>query len=89
METIQNRSESGTLIHIDNKFFLSCQFTRCELIYTGGDFAWRNTSFVECKLTFDGPAGRTVNFLRAFNLLKEQLAGEAAPPAVPHTGTVH
>ena len=89
MTTVENSKETGGVIHIDDKFFLNCQFVKCELIYTGGDFAWRNTTFVDCKLTFDGPAGRTLNFLRAFNLLKDSVGVQAGSPAVPQAGTVH
>ena len=81
MQPVENKSASGETVVLDDKVFLNCTFTRCRLIFGGGDFQWENTHFIDCQIQFAGPADRTVNFLRAFNLKPETIGRPSAPPA--------
>jgi len=66
METIEGKTFRGDKFCVDNKFLIRCIFDRCEIIYTGGDFGWRDTQFTNCRMVFEGAATRTVNFLKFF-----------------------
>ena len=55
---------------MDDKRFVKCVLTDCKLVYGGGDVTWENTQFVNCQLTFDGAAQRTVAYLQNFGLMK-------------------
>ena len=72
MEAIENKTFSRATVHMDGKTFLKCVFTDCRLIYSGGDFAWRETTFTDCQISFEGPAKRTVEYLGYFQMLNPQ-----------------
>jgi len=81
MQTVENEQKTGAVIHLDNKLFLNCSYTKCQIIFTGGDFAWRNTTFTDCQLTLEGPSLRTANLLGQFGLLRpEMVQAPIAPP---------
>jgi hypothetical protein len=91
MEIVQNQTTSGATVALDDKHFANCRFTRCTLIYAGGDFSWSNTTFENCQLQFAGAAGRTMRFLGMFGLIKPGAALSApggitgapnTPPAI-------
>lgn len=88
MQSIENDSKTGAVIHIDGKLFINCTFTKCQIIYSGGDFGWRNTTFNDCQVSLEGPASRTANFLRSFNLLKMEAFQKSVPPAKPSTESI-
>ncbi len=88
MQSIENDSKTGAIVHLDGKLFLNCVFTKCQVIYSGGDFGWRNTSFNDCQLNLEGPAQRTANLLQSFKLLNMDAFKKPTPPASPSTGTV-
>ncbi len=64
--TVENATQKGGLLQIDNKYFINCKFDDCVLIYSGGDCNWSNTVFNNCTLNWLGDASRTVSLLAAF-----------------------
>ena len=80
MQPVENKTQTETVIHMDDKIFINCAFTRCQMVYSGGDFAWANTIFKDCRVTLEGPAKRTAEFLNHFNLFRAEAFGKAAPP---------
>src|ERR1700753_4040338 len=81
MQVMENWHPTGVTVYMDDKRFLNCVLTECKLIYGGGDVTWENTQFVNCQLTFDGAAQRTVAYLQNFGLMRapEQQAQAAIP----------
>lgn len=63
MEIIDNKNESGITVSLDDKHFVNCTYTSCTLIYSGGEYAWVDTKFVNCKITLAGAAQRTAALL--------------------------
>ena len=89
MTTVENVKQSGGVVHLDDKIFVNCNYTNCQIIFSGGDFAWRNTAFNNCQLTLEGPALRTANLLGHFQLIRrEAMQGPAASPS-PSTETLN
>jgi len=71
MQVLENWTPRGITVFMDDKRFVRCVMTECKLIYSGGDVMWENTQFVNCQLTFDGPAQRTIAYLQNFGLMKK------------------
>jgi hypothetical protein len=46
---------------------------------------WENTQFVNCQLSFDGAAQRTVAYLQNFGLMKPPVTN-TTPSAQPNAG---
>ncbi len=80
MIPVENEIYKGAVIAMDNKLFINCKFADCTLVYTGGDFSWRDTTFQDCKINFEGSAHRTIGFLRQFGLIPKDFAKPKAPP---------
>ena len=80
MTCVENQTQNGTAVFMDDKYFINCNFVACILIYAGGDFGWRNSSFQDCKIHWEGPANRTINFLRVFGLLSPTFDKPSQPP---------
>lgn len=89
MQTVENEKQTGAVVHMDNKVFINCAFTRCQMVYSGGDFAWANTVFQDCQVTLEGSAKRTAEFLSHFNLFRPEAFGKPAPPPSSSTKGVH
>jgi hypothetical protein len=57
---VADKTETATVVHMDNKRFVRCKFTNCTLRYTGSQCEWdANTSFVQCSWKFEDAARRT------------------------------
>jgi hypothetical protein len=69
MQTIENEIASGLTVTLDEKHFINCHFTNCRLVYTGGDYAWTDTTFEGCQVALAGAAQRTANLLGTFGAL--------------------
>ena len=78
MQVIENKQDSGITVAIDDKHFVNCRFKNCKLIYSGGDYAWTETTFENCEVTLAGAAQRTLNLLGSFGMVK----GSTLPDAV-------
>jgi hypothetical protein len=70
MQVMENWNPQGVTVYMDDKRFINCILTECKLVYGGGDVTWENTQFVNCQLTFDGAAQRTVAYLQNFGLMR-------------------
>jgi len=70
MQTIENQNDTGVTMTLDDKNFINCRFKNCTLLYSGGDYAWTNTTFENCPINLAGSAQRTLNLLANFGLLK-------------------
>lgn len=87
MKFVRDAKEKGTTIVLDGYSFVNCQFADCKLLYAGGDFAWENTTFVNCQLGFQAEAQRTITLLQFFGLYKQPT--EPVKPTGSSTGIVH
>ena len=66
MTAIENAIETGATVILDEKYFVNCRFTKCTLVYMGGEYGWIDTQFVDCKIALQGSADRTAGFLKHF-----------------------
>lgn len=67
MAEIRDQTLSGDH-QIDDNFYVNCQFRNARLIYEGGvPPRFDNCRFDDCDFVFQGPAGRTLAFLRAMS----------------------
>src|SRR5437899_2180087 len=71
---------SWTILIID------CTFTKCRLIYTGGDIGWHNTKFIDCQLVFNAHADRTITILKHFGLLPAEYS-KTGPAKIPQSSS--
>jgi gas vesicle protein len=85
MQVLENWHPQGVTVYMDDKRFVKCVLTDCKLVYGGGDVTWENTQFVNCQLSFDGAAQRTVAYLQNFGLMKPPVTN-ASPSAQPNSG---
>ncbi len=85
MQVLENWHPQGVTVYMDDKRFVKCVLTDCKLVYGGGDVTWENTQFVNCQLSFDGAAQRTVAYLQNFGLMKPPVTN-ATPSAQPNSG---
>ena len=88
MTPIEDVTETGTTLIMDGKHFLRCHLTKCTLIYSGGDFAWTESSFQNCEIRLEGPAQRTAAFMNAFHLDLKKM-GPAPQKPMKSDGTVN
>jgi len=72
VELIQDQNITSGTIFVDDKYLLNCMYTDCTLVYCGGDVAWSNTVFINCRCEFQGSALRTTEFLQMIGLLHGQ-----------------
>lgn len=69
MDTIINKQFKNETIVIDDKSFIGCSFTTCDIVYGGGDFGWVNSKFEECRVTLTGTAQKTANFMQEVGII--------------------
>lgn len=69
--TIENQVFTDTIVNMDDKKFMRCEFSRCTLRYTGGECDWdEHTIFnPSCTWKFEYAALRTVEILRSIGWL--------------------
>ncbi len=70
---------------IDGKHFHNCRYTKCTLIYEGGEWAATNTAFDQCQITFSGPAARTLALMAQIGIIRSAMMPQQhpAPASVP------
>jgi hypothetical protein len=57
---------AGKQVNLDGTVFDKCIFQNCKMIYSGGDLPqMSNCSMNDCQWSFEGPAARTLAFIRA------------------------
>ena len=90
MRIVQNESIVGQTVVMDDTLYINCTFTKCLIVYCGGDFGWQNAQFsTDCIIQFEGPARRLFDFMKQFGLVKIPKPGEPLPQASPSTETIH
>ncbi len=53
-------------VSLDGEYFDGCEFRDCRMIYAGGAApVFTDCKFDNCEWRFDGPAGNTLEHLRA------------------------
>lgn len=63
-------SIKGDTVHLDGNEYHRCEFTRCRLVYSGGELpVFMNCKIDHCVFTFDGSAGRTLEYMRMLSSL--------------------
>lgn len=72
LDIVKDQNEKDKTIVIDGRMFDNCVFTNCTLVYSGGDYGWVNTKFIECKVSFFGPAVRVLEVAGYFGMLKKE-----------------
>jgi hypothetical protein len=83
MQTVEGQRAEGITIAMDDKYFLSCHYTRCVLVFSGADSEWRDTSFTECQIHLMGPALRIINMLHFFGLAGDVgSSSQSNPPSI-------
>lgn len=89
METIVGKKFQNQTIVVDDKNYVQCTFTNCEIVYAGGDYSWVHATFENCKITITGNAGKTVQFMQQVGMFppNPQLLPGAAQ--MPEPGGVH
>ena len=79
MVNVENVNENGTVVFMDGKFFINCRYTKCTLVFTGGDFGWIDSKFDQCNVRFEGPANRAIKFAQAFNIVSPEFVNTPKP----------
>jgi len=90
MRIVHNQTFTGVSVVPDETAFLGCTFDNCLLIYCGGDYGWRESTFnPNCKVAFQGPAFRMYEFMKIFGLAKRTAPEAPLPPIVNTSGLVN
>jgi hypothetical protein len=66
MQILENQTFTDQVVSIDDKSFINCIFTRCTLLYSGGELNWYDTQWINCTFNFGGCAARTAELLHRF-----------------------
>jgi hypothetical protein len=82
MQLVQNQVVAGKPIALDENHFVNCKYTNCDLFYSGGDWAWTNTSFENCRFSFSGSASRTIALLTNLGMVKPGFGQQLPPPGI-------
>ncbi|MFQ5930711.1 MAG: hypothetical protein ACE5MK_13545 [Acidobacteriota bacterium] len=77
MKVIANQDLKSTVVQMDDHHFENCTLTRSVLVFSGGDFSWKNCRFENCQIRFTGAAQRTIQFLRHFGMVPQKAPAKA------------
>ncbi len=72
MRVLKDQALENDILDLDDTYLLNCTVKNCEIVYSGKNWAYRNTTFEDCRLTLFGAAQSTQTFLRNFGQLKEE-----------------
>ncbi len=62
----QGATFANETVALDGNDYLNCTFTNCEIVFSGtASVNLNGVNFNDCRWTFEGPAGMTVNFMTA------------------------
>jgi hypothetical protein len=79
MTVIEDQTFESETIIMDGKCFKNCTLSGCTLVFCGGDYYWiecRIGEPIPCILKFQGPAGRTITYLKSLGKLPPDFATE-------------
>lgn len=68
---IANQDLKDTVVRMDDHHFENCTIDHCILVFSGGDFSWKNCRFVNCQVRFVGAAGKTIQFVKYFEMASQ------------------
>jgi hypothetical protein len=85
---------ANATVVLDGNDYRNCTFNNCQIVFNGTDsVSLFGINFNDCTWTFDGPAGRTIDFMTAlykagltelidgtFENIRSGTRQEAAPP---------
>ena len=87
MRVIKDQTIENDVLDLDDTYLLNCKVKNCEIVYTGKHYAYKGTTFENCRLMLLGAAKWTQLFLGEFGQLKEE---ETPPEAKSESSdTVH
>lgn len=76
--------ESQEITHksfiLEDVSFINCKLVNCHLFYSGGEFEWVNTTFIDCSFHFRGAAKNTQSLFQLFGMLKQ--GKPSSPPTM-------
>jgi hypothetical protein len=81
IETFKNENFHGKSFHLDDVVFINCQLTECDIYYSGGDFEWVSSNFVDCRFHWRGSAKNTLALAQAIGML----TSVTSPPKIVET----
>lgn len=97
MELNEGKEFRGETVHIDGKAFVKCTFSKCRLIYSGGEMPiFNNCDMPDISFEFAGPAANTLKLLHTYNTVESGFKSliyrtivnlnspDALPTAAPH-----
>ena len=62
----ENETFANETVVLDGNVYRNCTFTNCEIVFRAtASVSLHGISFNDCRWTFEGPAGLTVNFMTA------------------------
>jgi hypothetical protein len=70
MQTYRDKTLCNQTIELEEVAFVNCQVRDCDVFYSGGDFDWQASNFVNCRFHFRGPAKNAVALLQSIGLLR-------------------
>ena len=70
----------GEIVPMDGYYYINCKGDGCILLFGGGDFGWQSTLWLNCQITFAGPAKCTLEFLGYFGLKPQKIEQPETPP---------
>jgi hypothetical protein len=77
-QTLENKS-----FVVEESSFISCVLKNCHLYYSGGDFDWVSSQFMNCHWHFRGPALKTVQLEQTLGML--QFPAQPVPSSASKT----
>ncbi len=71
MKVIKDQTIENDILDLDDTCLVNCTVKNTEIFFSGKHYAWRDSTFENCRLTLLGAAHNTQCFLRDFGRLKE------------------
>ena len=78
MQVIENKTDAGKTVTLDDKHFVNCHFTNCTVLYAGGDYGWTDSSFNNCQFRLEGAASRTAMLMGQLGIAPQK-PGQVPP----------
>lgn len=72
VEIVSGLTLRREVVLLDDKHFIDCTFTKCQLIYGGGGVIFERTNLLQCRHILRGPARATVLYLQKVGLIEDK-----------------
>ena len=79
MAQFTDSSFQGTTVVLDGNEYIGCDFSKCRIVVTRGNFTLRNTRFDSCVFELGGEAANIKTLVRAL----DDQSNQPAPPDHP------